>query len=119
MIIISAAMFKIRIHLPAFSSETCRISYDSANKHKLSLHSTDRMVFLKEAYCLFCEKRTKSSWTKYSPLLKRMQVTCTSWVVYLNTSDDGREKTCRSCQKHSSLSLIDFLLLVAICLFHL
>ena len=58
----------------------------------MAVHSTDRMIFINKAYCLFCEKRTKSTRAKYSPLLKRMQLTCVSWVVYLNTSGDGQEK---------------------------
>jgi hypothetical protein len=33
-----------------------------------------------------------------------MQLTCTAWVESLKTSDDGRGKTYRSCQKHQSLS---------------
>jgi hypothetical protein len=35
---------------------------------------------------------------------KRMWLTCTAWVESLNTRDDGRWKTYRSCQKHESQS---------------
>jgi len=38
-VIISAAMFQIRIHLPAFCSERCKMSYDSANKQRLYLYT--------------------------------------------------------------------------------
>jgi len=34
------------------------------------------------------------------PLLKRIQLTFTAWARSLNTRDDGRGKTYRSCQKH-------------------
>lgn len=85
-------MFKIRIYkyIPSLCSERCKMSYDSTNKQRLSVHRTDRM----EKYCLFCEKKTKSARAKYSPLLKRMHLNCTAWVAYLNTNDDGQENTC-------------------------
>lgn len=38
-VIVSAAMFKIRLHLPAFCSERCKMSYDSANKQTLCLYT--------------------------------------------------------------------------------
>ena len=41
------------------------------------------------------------------PYSKRMQLTCTAWVESLNTRDDGRGKTYRSCQKLESISLHD------------
>ena len=45
----------------------------------------------------------------HCPLVKRMQLTCTAWVESLNTRDDGRGKTYRSCQKLESISLHDLL----------
>jgi hypothetical protein len=50
---------------------------------------------------------TKSVYYRILP--KRMQLTCTAWLQSLNTHDDGRGKTYRSCQKHNSLSLHDLL----------
>jgi hypothetical protein len=38
-----------------------------------------------------------------------MQLTCTAWVESLNSRNDGRGKTYRSCEKHVSLSLLDLL----------
>lgn len=37
--IISSAVFQIRIYLPAFCSETCKMSYVSANKQRLCLYT--------------------------------------------------------------------------------
>ena len=37
---------------------------------------------------------------KYCLLPKRMQLTLTAWTESLNSRDDGRGKTYRSCQKH-------------------
>jgi hypothetical protein len=42
-----------------------------------------------------------------------MQLTCTAWVESLNTRDDVKGNTYRSCQKHESLSLHDHLLWVS------
>jgi len=46
---------------------------------------------------------------KYCRLFKRITLTFTAWVVFLNTRHDGRGKKYRSCQKHESLSLHDLL----------
>jgi hypothetical protein len=41
----------------------------------------------------------------YRSLLNRMHLTFTAWVESLNTRDDVRGKTYRSCQKHHAVSL--------------
>jgi hypothetical protein len=43
------------------------------------------------------------SW-KYRSMLKRMQLTCTTWTESLNTRNDGWGKTYRCFQKHESIT---------------
>ena len=43
--------------------------------------------------------------TLYWYLRKKLQCTCTQWLDILNTGDEGRRKTCVSCQKHESLGI--------------
>ena len=45
----------------------------------------------------------------YCPWLTKIQLTCTARVESLNAHTDSRGKTNRTCQKHKSLSLNDFL----------
>jgi hypothetical protein len=41
-------------------------------------------------------------------LFTRMQLTCTAWVEFFNSLDDGRWDIYRSSKKHESISLLDF-----------
>lgn len=45
----------------------------------------------------------------YCSLLRRIQFTCAAWLKSLSPQDDSRVNRERVCQKHESLSLIDFL----------
>jgi len=47
----------------------------------------------------------------YCPLLKRIQLTFTVWLLSLNTRDNDRGKTNRSCQKHLFILLHDTVIL--------
>ena len=48
----------------------------------------------------------------YCPLLKRIQLTFTARVQSLNTRDNGRVKTYRSCQKLLFILLHDTVILL-------
>ena len=75
------------------------------------IHNKELTVFnfnLLFSNCAFSSKTHMTTVTfsnvDWCPLLERMQLTYTVWAEFLNTREDGRKKTYRSCQKHNSIT---------------